>query len=129
MSDKSREGKMDKKVAEQVAEVTRKMVNSIAGLQKINERTMKELAKQQVNAAEAFVTVSSKQIKSLGGMKSVTDVVNAQADIVADVGKMMVENARQTMELLSRSQDELKGLIEQDLNDIVEQVKANTNTK
>ncbi|WP_193771296.1 phasin family protein [Candidatus Magnetaquicoccus inordinatus] len=117
---------MDKKVAEQVAEVTRKMVNSIAGLQKINERTMKELAKQQVNAAEAFVTVSSKQIKSMGGMKSVQDVVNAQADIVSDVGKMMVENARQTMELLSRSQDELKGLIEQDLNDIVEQVKANT---
>ncbi|MEO5364247.1 MAG: phasin family protein [Magnetococcus sp. DMHC-8] len=115
---------MDKKVAEQVADVTRKMVNSIAGLQKINERTMKDLAKQQVSAAESFVTVSSKQIKGLGNLKSVQDVVNAQADIVADVGKMMVENARQTMELLSRSQEELKGLIEQDLNDIVEQVKA-----
>jgi phasin family protein len=115
---------MDKKVAEQVADVTRKMVNSIAGLQKINERTMKELAKQQVTAAESFVSVSSKQIKGMGSLKTVQDVVNAQADIVSEVGKMMVDNARQTMELLSRSQDELKGLIEQDLNDIVEQVKA-----
>ena len=115
---------MDKKVAEQVADVTRKMVNSIAGLQKINERTMKELAKQQVTAAESFVSVSSKQIKGMGNLKTVQDVVSAQADIVSEVGKMMVDNARQTMELLSRSQDELKGLIEQDLNDIVEQVKA-----
>ncbi|MBF0584222.1 MAG: phasin family protein [Magnetococcales bacterium] len=115
---------MDKKVAEQVAEATRKMVNSIAGLQKINERTMKELAKQQVNAAESFVTVSSKQIKGLGNMKSVQDVVNAQADIMAEVGKMMVDNAKQTMELLTRSQDELKGLIEQDVNDLMEQVKS-----
>ncbi len=117
---------MDKKVAEQVADVTRKMVNSIAGLQKINERTMKDLAKQQVNAAESFVSVSSKQIKGLGNLKSVQDVVNAQADIVADVGKMMVENAKQTMDLLTRSQEELKGLIEQDLNDIVEQVKSSS---
>ena len=115
---------MDKKVAEQVADVTRKMVNSIAGLQKINERTMKELAKQQVSAAESFVSVSSKQIKGMSNLKTMQDVVNAQADIVSEVGKMMVDNARQTMELLSRSQDELKGLIEQDLNDIVEQVKA-----
>ncbi|MBF0401087.1 MAG: phasin family protein [Magnetococcales bacterium] len=115
---------MDKKVAEQVAEATRKMVNSIAGLQKINERTMKDLAKQQVNAAESFVTVSSKQIKGLGNMKSVQDVVNAQADIMAEVGKMMVDNAKQTMELLTRSQDELKGLIEQDVNDLMEQVKS-----
>ncbi|MEO5341678.1 MAG: phasin family protein [Magnetococcus sp. MYC-9] len=115
---------MDKKVAEQVADATRKMVNSIAGLQKINERTMKELAKQQVNAAESFVTVSSKQIKGLGNLKSVQDMANAQADLVAEVGKMMVDNARQTMELLSRSQEELKGLIDQDINEMVEQVKS-----
>lgn len=115
---------MDKKVAEQVADATRKMVSSISGLQKINERTMKELAKQQVNAAESFVSVSSKQIKGLGNMKSVQDVVNAQADIMADVGKMMVDNARQTMELLTRSQEELKELIEQDVSDLVEQVKS-----
>ncbi|MBF0460645.1 MAG: phasin family protein [Magnetococcales bacterium] len=115
---------MDKKVAEQVADVTRKMVNSIAGLQKVNERTMKELAKQQVSAAESFVSVSSKQIKGLGGLKSVQDVVSAQADLVAEVGKLMVDSARQTMDLLSRSQEELKDLIEQDLNEIVEQVKA-----
>lgn len=115
---------MDKKVAEQVADATRKMVSSISGLQKINERTMKELAKQQVNAAESFVSVSSKQIKGLGNLKSVQDVVNAQADIMADVGKMMVDNARQTMDLLTRSQEELKELIAQDMNDIVEQVKS-----
>ena len=115
---------MDKKIAEQVADATRKMVSSIAGLQKINERTMKELAKQQVNAAESFVSVTSKQIKGLGNLKSVQDMTTAQADLVAEIGKMMVDNARETMDLLTRSQEELKTVIDQDISEMVEQVKA-----
>ncbi|MBF0342559.1 MAG: phasin family protein [Magnetococcales bacterium] len=107
---------MDMNITEQVADSTRKIMNSFAGLQKINERTMQELAKQQLNAAESFMSVSSNQIKGLDTLKSVQDVVNAQAGIVADVSKIMVENAKQTMELLSRSQEELQGLIAQNLH-------------
>ena len=116
---------MDKKIAEQVADITRRMVVSVTNLQKVNERTMKELAKQQVGAAEAFVSAGSKQLKGLSKLKTVQDVVSAQADVAAEVGQMMVDNAKQTIELLSRSQDELKKLIEQDVNDIVEQAKSN----
>lgn len=118
--------KMDKKIAEQVADVTRKMVASVTGLQKVNERTMKDLAKQQVEAAEAFVTVGSKQLKGLSKMKSVQDVMDAQADVAAEVGKMMVSQAKQTMEVLARSQEELKALIEQDIEELVERTKAGT---
>ncbi|MEO5334527.1 MAG: phasin family protein [Magnetococcus sp. YQC-5] len=117
---------MDGKITEQVVELNRKMLNSIAGLQKINERTMKDLAEQQVNAAESFVSVSSKQINGMGNLTSVQDVVTAQSGIVTELGKMMVDNAKQTMDLLSRSQDELKGLIEQNLSDMVAQAKSIT---
>lgn len=117
---------MDKKIAEQVADVTRKMVASVAGLQKVNERTMKELAKQQIGSAEAFVSVGSKQLKSMSKLKTVQDVMEAQADVAAEVGKMMVDSAKQTMDLLSRSQEELKTLIEQDINELVDKAKAST---
>ena len=117
---------MDGKLTAQVADINKKMVNSITELQKINERTMKDLAKQQVNAAESFVSVSSRQIKGMGNLTSVQDVINAQMDTASELGKMMVENAKQTMDLLSRSQEELKVLIEQNLNDISEQVKSST---
>ena len=109
---------MEKKVAEQVVDVTKKMVSSIAGMQKFNERTMKDLAEQQASVAESFVSISSKQIKNLSNLNSVQDVVNAQADIAAEVGKVIMENAQQTIELLARSQEELKGLIYRELNDI-----------
>ena len=117
---------MDGKLTAQVADINKKMVNSITELQKINERTMKDLAKQQVNAAESFVSVSSRQIKGMGNLTSVQDVINAQMDTASELSKMMVENAKQTMDLLSRSQEELKVLIEQNLNDISEQVKSST---
>ncbi|MBF0161492.1 MAG: phasin family protein [Magnetococcales bacterium] len=117
---------MDGKVAEHVVELNRKMLNSISGLQKINERTMKELAEQQANAAESFVSVSSEQIKGMGNLTSAQDVAIAQSNIVTEVGKMMADNARRTMELLSRSQNELKGLIEQELSDMVAQANSMT---
>jgi len=117
---------MDKKIAEQVANMTRKMVTSATNLQKVNERTMKELAKQQMDAAEAFVNVGSKQLKDLSKFKTVQDVANAQANVATEVGKMMVDHAKQTMEVLTRSQEELKDLIEQDINELMEQAKSGT---
>ncbi len=117
---------MDKKIAEQVADVTRKMVASVTSLQKVNERTMKELAKQQVEAAEAFVSVGSRQLKGMSKLKTVQDVMDAQADVATEVGKMMIEQAKQTMELLTRSQEELKTLIEKDVEDFMEQAKPST---
>ena len=114
---------MDKKLAEQVAEMTRKMVASATSLQKVNERTMKDLAQQQMSVAEAFVDVGSKQLKGMGNMKTVQDVVNAHAVAATEVGKMMVDNAKQTIDVLNRSQEEVKTIIEQDINDLMEQAK------
>lgn len=103
-------------VVEQATDVTKKVVSSIAALQKINERTMNELAKQQLQAAESFVAVAAKQMKEMGDIKSGRDLVNAHAEVMAEVGKGMQEYARVTMALLAHSQEELKGLIYRELN-------------
>lgn len=109
---------MEINVVEQVTDVTRKMVRSMAELQKINERTMRELAKQQLQAAESFVAVGSKQMKAMRDLKSGRDLLNAHGEVVAEVGKGMLEHAKVTMELLARSQEALKGLIYQELNTV-----------
>lgn len=115
---------MDNKISEQISNATRKMVESMTTLQKINDRTMQDLAKQQMDAAEAFVDVGSKQLKGLGNVKTVQDAVTAQADITSEVGKMMIDRAKQTMEVLTRSQSELKTLMENNLNELMDQAKS-----
>jgi hypothetical protein len=117
---------MNETVAGQVVDITRKMVNLIAGFQSINGRAIKELANHRIAVTEAFVTISSKQIRRLGNSKSVQDMFNTQAEIVSDVGKIMIDNAWQMMALLDRTQDELNELIDQELNEIAKRVKRNS---
>ncbi|MEO5339320.1 MAG: phasin family protein [Magnetococcus sp. MYC-9] len=100
------------------------MLNSIAVFQKITARTMEDLAKQQAHAAESFVGVSSQQIKGMGNSASFQDVATAQSKMATELGKVVADSARQTMELLSRGQEELKELVEQNLSDMVAQAKS-----
>ncbi|WP_130470130.1 phasin family protein [Candidatus Magnetaquicoccus inordinatus] len=115
---------MDGNLAKQIMEANSKMLNTLTGLQKINERIMKELAERQLNNAETLVKAGSGQINSLAGLKTVEDVAQAQAGMVAEMGQLIVDNARQTLDLLSRSQAEVNEFIEKNVHEMVDQVKS-----
>jgi hypothetical protein len=115
---------MDGNFAKQIVDANSKMLNTLAGLQKINERIMKELAEQQFNNAETLVKTGSGQINGLANLKTVEDVAQAQANMVSQMGQLIVSNARQTLDLLTRSQAEVSTFIEKNVSEMVDQVKT-----
>ncbi|MBF0212633.1 MAG: phasin family protein [Magnetococcales bacterium] len=112
------------KVAERMTDLTKKMMDSISDLQRINDRTVQELTKQQLEAAEGFITAGAKQLKDLSSAKTIQEAVSTQADIATNLGKMMVDNAKRTMDVLTQGQNELKVLIEKNITKLVEEAKA-----
>ncbi|MEO5347351.1 MAG: phasin family protein [Magnetococcus sp. YQC-9] len=112
------------KVADRMTELTKRMMDSINDLQKINDRTVQELTKQQLEAAEGFITAGARQLKDLSSAKTIQEAVSTQADIASNLGKMMVDNAKRTMEVLTQSQNELKSLIDKNITKLVEEAKA-----
>ena len=111
-------------MVEQMAEMSRKMMESITTMQKINDRTVQDLAKQQLEAAEGFISTGSRQMRELSGIGSLQDAVSAQAEIASELGTMMVDNAKRTMEVLSRGQNDLKVLIEKNVGDLMASSKV-----
>lgn len=108
---------MDKKIAEQLTELSQKMMDTVTTLQKINDRTVQDLAKQQLEAAEHFIKSGAEQMKHMGSIKTVQDAVTNQAELASEVGKMILSNAQKSMEVLTRGQSELKNLIDQNVKD------------
>lgn len=115
---------MDKKITDQLTELSHKMMETVTTLQKINDRTVQDLAKQQLEAAENFIKSGSEQIKNMGSIKTVQDAVTNQAEMASEVGKMILSNAQKSMEVLTRGQSELKNLIDQNIKDLMEKAKS-----
>lgn len=115
---------MDKKITDQMSEMTQKMMDSITTLQKISDRTMQDLAKQQLEVAESFIKSGSEQMKSIGNVKTVQEAVSSQAEMASEIGKMILSNAQKSMAVLTRGQSELKNLIDQNVKDLMDKAKA-----
>lgn len=115
---------MDNNIASQITDMGQKVMDTVTALQKISERTMQDLAKQQLAAAEGLVATGSKQVKDLANIKTAQDAISAQAEITSEMGKMMVDNAKQTMEVLNRSQADLKALVEENVNEVMAKAKG-----
>ena len=56
--------------------------------------------------------------------ETIQEAVSTQADIATNLGKMMVDNAKRTMDVLTQGQNELKELIEKNISKLVEEAKA-----
>ncbi|MBF0185854.1 MAG: phasin family protein [Magnetococcales bacterium] len=115
---------MDGNLAKQIMDANSKILNTLTGLQKINEKIMKELASQQLSNAETLVKAGSGQLNTLTSLKTVEDVAHAQANLVSEMGQLIVDNARQTLDLLTRSQAEVSEFLEQNVSELVEKTKT-----
>lgn len=111
--------------AEQISAMTGNMVLFAYDLQKINDYIIQELTKQQLDAAEAFMTVGSKQFKIMIDTVNISKVFLTQLDIAAHLNRMMMENTHRTMSILTRGQQELTELIEKNFTNLDNKVQAN----
>ncbi|MBF0176536.1 MAG: phasin family protein [Magnetococcales bacterium] len=114
---------MDKKVVEQVNEMTKTVLDSMIRLQEINDRTVQQLAQRQLDAVGDFMSSGIRQLKALGETRDLSQVVSKQADMAKELNDRMLEHARQTMDLLMTSRNELNAMMESNLQAILNKTK------
>ncbi len=111
------------KITKKMTEMTRMMIDSITELQKINDATVRELAKQQLDAIEGFNTAGSRQLDELAAAKSPKELLAVQTEIAAQVAKDMKANTQRAMEVLLTGQKELKTFMEKNIKDFIDKTK------
>ncbi|MBF0625554.1 MAG: phasin family protein [Magnetococcales bacterium] len=114
---------MDKKIVEQVNEMTKTVLDSMIRLQEINDRTVQQLAQRQLDAAGDFMNSGVRQLKTIGEAKTLNEVVSRQADLAKELNDKMLEHSRQTMDLLMTSRNELNAMMESNLQAILNKTK------
>ena len=103
---------MDTKMTEQMTEMTKNVLDSMLKLQAINDRTVQSLAKQQLEVAENYMTNGVKQLKIMSEAKDAQSAMSSQAELASELGNMMMNQAKQAMEVMNQSRTELNSLIE-----------------
>lgn len=112
------------KITKRMTEMTRLMIDSITELQKINDNTVRELAKQQLEAIEEFNTSGSRQLDELSAAKSPKELLATQTEIASEVAKDMKANALRAMEVLVQGQKELKTFLDKNVQQFIEKTKV-----
>ncbi|MBF0124425.1 MAG: phasin family protein [Magnetococcales bacterium] len=117
----------NKKVAKQVNDMTKAVLDSMIRLQEINDRTVQQLAKRQLEAASDFMDSGVKQLRVLGSVQDLGDMVGKQADLAKELNDKMLTHAKQTMDLLMSTKVELNEIMEKNLNTISASLVKNAN--
>ncbi|MBF0455764.1 MAG: phasin family protein [Magnetococcales bacterium] len=102
---------MDNKIADQFTNFAKNMMDSMKELQAINEKTLQDLTNQQFKTAQDFISSSSEQMEQMSKAKTVEQAVSEQARITSSMGKLVLDNAQATMQVLTNGQKELESLI------------------
>ncbi|MBF0340748.1 MAG: phasin family protein [Magnetococcales bacterium] len=111
------------KITKKMTDMTRLMLDSITELQKINDNTVRELAKHQLDAIEEFNTSGARQLDQLAAAKSPKDLLATQTEIASEMAKDMRTNTMRAMEILTQGQKELKSFLEKNVQQIIEKTK------
>lgn len=105
---------------QQTTLTTENILDFVYGLQRINDQVVLALTNQQLEAAENFITVGSKQFKIISTTTDISKAFLIQLDIAIHLNKMMTQNANRTMEILNQGQNELAELIKKNINALAE---------
>ncbi|MBF0160371.1 MAG: phasin family protein [Magnetococcales bacterium] len=95
--------------------MTRTAVSSIIRLQEINDQTLQQLAKHQMEATSDFMDVGVKQLRTLGSLQNVDDMVTQQTDLAKELREKILRHTKQTVELLMSANSQLYEIMEHNL--------------
>lgn len=97
---------------QQWTEMNKGFMDALKQLGEINTSMMSKLTERQMAAANAYVEGMSKQMENIGEVKNAQDVVALQAKLAKEFGEKMMENARQTMDVLTQTRSDLAAWVE-----------------
>ncbi len=117
---------MNNQIAENITEMTNKMIGTLTTLQNINTEAVKSLTSKQFSNVEGLISNSTKKLEELASIKSPEDVISAQSKIMGEVGETMMNQIKENIEILNDSRTKMETLVTQEVNEFVEKAKKFT---
>ncbi|GEM_PF-651836 len=106
----------------QWAEANQSVMESIKQLGEINTTVMTKLTERQMSVINAYMEGVSQQLDTMKDAQNVQDVISSQAKLAQEFSGKMLENARQTMDVLMQTRSELSGWVEKGVEKSMENV-------
>jgi phasin family protein len=89
----------------------------------INTNTVEQLIEQQFALAALGVEYATSQVKIAGTVKGYKDVISAQADIAGEISSKMQGIARNTLDIMTESKDEISTWFEKSVKEAEKGIK------
>ncbi len=92
----------------------------------INTNTVEQLIEQQFALAALGVEYATNQMRLAGTAKGYKDVITAQTDIASDISSKMQGIARNTLDIMTESKDEISSWFEKSVKETEKGIKEVT---
>ena len=108
---------MNNTIFENLNEVGKASYDSIKELYAINTGIAKQLAEQQLALVNMSVECADRQLKLASEANGYKEVINGQSEIVSDVSSKTPGIARNTVDILTESKEEVNSWFENGMNE------------
>jgi phasin family protein len=89
----------------------------------INTNTVEQLVEQQLALASLGVEFATSQMKLVSTAKGYKEVMSAQTDMAGDISSKMQGIARNTLDIMNESRDEISAWFEKSVKDAEKNIK------
>jgi phasin family protein len=106
---------MSNEFIKQWTDLNKNAMEAIKELGEINTTTMTRLTQRQMEMVNLYMEGGAKQLQTLSEAKGVPDTVAAQTQVITEVNEKLMENARQTIEILNDAKTQLSAWAEKSM--------------
>lgn len=106
---------MQNDLIQQWTELNKAAMQAIKELGEINTAAMTKLTQRQMDMVGIYMEGSAKQMEMLSQTKSVQDMVTVQARLFTELNEKLMENARQTVQVLMDVKTDLSSWVEKNM--------------
>jgi phasin family protein len=103
---------MQNDIVQQWTELNKAAMDAIKELGEINTKAMTRLTQRQMDMMSLYMESGAKQMEAFGNAKGVQDVMAAQSKLFSELNEKLMDNARQTIEILADVKTELSAWAE-----------------
>ncbi len=104
----------------QWTELNKTTVNAIKELGEINTTAMTRLTQRQMDMMKLYMETGAKQLELLGKVQNMQDLSVSQAKLFTEMNERLLENARQTVNVLVDVKAELSAWVEKEMHSTAE---------
>lgn len=115
---------MNEKLVEQLNETGKSTYSYWRRFGEINTELMRRLGEVQMNLATLGIESSAEQLKLLSSNNNYKDVIQAESELMVNYGGRAVDLARETLDVLNDSREELVRWVEESTTDFVDRQRT-----